>query len=298
MGVFAGAAAANLARLGKTRPVIHNITNFVAMSFTANALLAAGASPVMAHAAEEAAEVTASASALVLNMGTPSRDRIAGMIASGKCANKKNIPVVFDPVGAGTTGFRITAAERLMEEIDFRVLRGNASEVLALGRRCAGSGGVDAVHETSDALETALSLAIRQRAVVAVTGREDVVTDGSRVLRVLNGHPLMARITAAGCTVSAVIGAFLAVDTDTLRAAATALAYFGLAGETAARAASAPGSFMVALLDALYTITPEQLEAGCRIEQAQNRNSKGATGENPECRHLHAGSRDSDDIGI
>jgi len=265
MSDYAQRAAHNLAALRAQKPLIHNITNFVVMNYTANALLAMGASPVMAHAPDEVEEMVGLAGALVLNIGTLTEEWIDSMITAGKAAAKRRLPVVLDPVGSGATALRTRSARRIISDVRPAVIRGNASEVLSLRDASSMTKGVDALHAVDDAARSAAALARELRAVVAITGPVDFVTDGSRTARVANGHSLMGRVTGTGCTATAAIGAFLAVDTDPLSAAATALAYFGLAGEVAAETAAAPGSFMIGMLDALYTISPEQLRDGCRI---------------------------------
>jgi len=259
-------AARNLAALREQRPLIHNITNFVVMNFTANALLAMGASPVMAHAPEEVEEMVGLAGALVLNIGTLTGEWIDSMLKAGRAAAERKVPTILDPVGAGATALRTRSARRIIAEVGPAVIRGNASEVLSLRDDSSRTKGVDSLHSVADAAETAAALASELQTTLAITGPVDMVTDGRRLARVANGHALMGRVTGTGCAATAAIGAFLAVDADPLHAAATALAYFGLAGETAARTAAAPGSFMIHLLDALYTISPEQLREGCRIE--------------------------------
>jgi len=268
MSDYSQRAAHNLAALRAQKPLIHNITNFVVMNYTANALLAMGASPVMAHAPNEVEEMVGLAGALVLNIGTLTEEWIDSMITAGKAAAKRRLPVVLDPVGSGATALRTRSARRIISDVRPAVIRGNASEVLSLRNASSMTKGVDALHAVDDAARSAAALARELRAVVAITGPVDLVTDGRRTARVANGHSLMGRVTGTGCTATAAIGAFLAVDTDPLSAAATALAYFGLAGEVAAETAAAPGSFMIGMLDALYTITPEQLQKGCRIELA------------------------------
>jgi len=265
MSDYAQRAARNLTALRAQKPLIHNITNFVVMNYTANALLAMGASPVMAHAPNEVEEMVGLAGALVLNIGTLTDEWIDSMLAAGKAAAGRGIPVVLDPVGSGATALRTRSARRIISDVRPAVIRGNASEVLSLGDASSKTKGVDALHAVDDAARTAGALARELNAVLAITGPVDLVTDGSRVARVANGHPLMAHVTGTGCTATAAIGAFLAVDPDPFSAAATALAYFGLAGEVAGRSASAPGSFMIGMLDALYTISPEQLREGCKI---------------------------------
>jgi hydroxyethylthiazole kinase len=265
MPSYAAMAARNLAAVRDKRPLIHNITNFVVMNYTANALLAMGASPVMAHAANEVEEMVSLAGALVLNIGTLTEEWVESMIRAGRKACALKIPVVLDPVGSGATTFRTRSARRIIAETRPVVVRGNASEVLSLADASSKTRGVDSAHSVGQATAVAQALALELEATLAITGPEDLVTDGTRVIRIANGHPLMGRVTGTGCAATVTIGAFLAVDPDPVRAAATALAYFGLAGEVAARHAAAPGSFMIQMLDALYTITPEQLEKGCRI---------------------------------
>lgn len=259
-------ASENLTNLRARKPLIHNITNYVVMNYTANALLACGASPVMAHAAEEVEEMVSFAGALVLNIGTLTPAWVDAMVTAGKEANRRGVPVILDPVGSGATRLRTDSAKRLIEEVKIQVIRGNASEVLSLSRDGARTKGVDSVHAVDEAADAAQSLAGELKTTLAITGAVDLVTDGHRVCRVSNGHELMARVTGTGCTATALIGAFLAVDRDSVDAAATALAYFGLAGEVAAATAKAPGSFQIALLDALFTVDGEQLCAGAKIQ--------------------------------
>jgi hydroxyethylthiazole kinase len=259
-------AAQNLAEIRKQKPLIHNITNYVVMNYTANALLAMGASPVMAHAANEVEEMVSFAGALVLNIGTPADDWIASMITAGKKASELKTPIILDPVGSGATLFRTNAAKRIIRETRVSVIRGNSSEILSLRQDNSKTKGVDSIHSVEAAAESAKILAGELDSILAVTGPTDLITDGRQVIRVSNGHPLMGYITGTGCTATVTIGAFLSVDGDPVSASATALAFFGLAGEVAAKNAFAPGSFMIAMLDALYTITPEELLRGCKFE--------------------------------
>ncbi|MBU0988447.1 MAG: hydroxyethylthiazole kinase [Proteobacteria bacterium] len=263
---LAKTAARNLAAVREKKPLIHNITNYVVMNYTANALLAMGASPVMAHAPNEVEEMVSFAGALVLNIGTLTDDWIASMIKAGKKASQLKTPIILDPVGAGATTLRTSAAKSIIQETRVDVIRGNASEVLSLRHEDSKTKGVDAIHSVEAATQTAIILANELESVLAITGPTDLITDGQQVIRVSNGHPLMGYVTGTGCTATVTIGAFLAIDKDPVSATATALAFFGLAGEVAAKNASAPGSFMIAMLDALYNITPERLQAGCRFE--------------------------------
>ena len=261
-------AAENLRHVREKKPLVHSITNYVVMNYTANALLACGASPVMAHAAEEVEEMVSLAGALVLNIGTLSPPWIEAMLKAGKRANALHVPVILDPVGAGATRLRTDSAKRLIEGLSIRVIRGNASEILSLSGERSGSRtkGVDSVHTVDQAAETAMALARELRTTLAITGAVDLITDGERVCRVMNGHEMMGRITGTGCTATVIIGAFLAVDPNPLEAATTGLSYFGLAGEKAAAKTLSPGSFQIALLDALYEMKEEELRAGARIQ--------------------------------
>ncbi|WP_041277537.1 hydroxyethylthiazole kinase [Desulfotalea psychrophila] len=261
-------AAENLQQIRENKPLIHNITNFVVMNYTANVLLATGASPVMAHAQNEVEEMVAFAGSLVLNIGTLSESWVSSMLMASQRANTLKTPIILDPVGSGATAFRTASAKRIIAEAKVSVIRGNASEILSLGSEQSNTRGVDTSQSVSDAAQTASLLARELDTILAITGPTDLVTDGRRVFNVDNGHPLMPYVTGTGCSATAVVGAFAAVDRDYLRAATTALAFFGLAGEMAGKAATGPGSFMIHLLDALYNMSPEQLEKGCRIKES------------------------------
>jgi len=264
---MAQTAAENLKRVRAQKPLVHNITNYVVMNYTANALLACGASPVMAHAAEEVEEMVTLAGALVLNIGTLSPPWVEAMIKAGKRAQAVHVPVVLDPVGAGATRLRTDSARRLIEEFPVQVIRGNASEILSLaGGKSGRTKGVDTVHTVDEAGDAAMELARELRTTLAITGAVDLITDGRQIIRVMNGHEMMGRVTGTGCTATVIVAAFLAVDSNPLEAAATALSFFGLAGEKAAAKSSAPGTFQIALLDALYQITEDDLEKGAKIQ--------------------------------
>jgi hydroxyethylthiazole kinase len=259
-------ASDNLKKLRDKKPLIHNITNYVVMNYTANALLACGASPVMAHAAEEVEEMVSFAGALVLNIGTLTLEWVEAMLRAGKKANSLKVPIVLDPVGSGATRLRTDSSQRLARDLSLQVVRGNASEVLSLARKESRTKGVDSIHTVDEAQEAAIALAKDLKTTLAITGKVDLITDGKRILKVHNGHELMGRVTGTGCTATVIIGAFLAVDPDPVSAAATALAYFGLTGEKAASQAKTPGSYQIALLDALFSIDQEELRKGAKIE--------------------------------
>lgn len=259
-------AADNLKKVREKKPLIHSITNYVVMNYTANALLACGASPVMAHAMEEVQEMVSLAGALVLNIGTLTPQWVEAMLHAGKRANLLRIPIVLDPVGSGATRLRTDSAMRLTRELSIQVVRGNASEVLSLAKKDARTRGVDSLHSVEEAEEAAIVLARELKTTLAITGKVDLITDGERIYKVHNGHEMMGMVTGTGCTATVMIGAFLAVDQDPVEAATTALAYFGLAGEKAAAHTKSPGTYQVSLLDAIFSIDEERLKQGARIE--------------------------------
>ncbi|HBT47233.1 MAG TPA: hydroxyethylthiazole kinase [Peptococcaceae bacterium] len=257
-----------LERVREQRPLIHHITNLVVTNVTANVTLAVGASPVMAYAPEEVADMTRLAQGLVLNMGTLTQEVVEAMLLAGKAAKEAGIPVIFDPVGAGATAFRTSVARKIMEEIPVDILRGNASEVACVAGLGGQTRGVDAGHAPAgDVAELTRETARKLKTVVVITGATDYVSDGTRLVAVDNGHPLLTRVTGTGCSVTSAIAAFRAVEADGVEAGAAALAYFGLAAEKAAEAAGGPGSFQVALLDALYNLTRDGLIRGVRIRE-------------------------------
>jgi hydroxyethylthiazole kinase len=252
-----------LQEVRRVSPLVHSITNYVSMDITANALLAIGASPAMIHAEEEVEEFVSIAGALVVNIGTLSPAWVRSMELAASRAGALGKPWVLDPVGAGATSYRTGTAASLAR-LGPSVVRGNASEILALAGTGVGARGVDSVHGSESAAEVARALASELGCVVAVTGATDYITNGERMLRVENGHPMMTRVTALGCTASALIGAFLVVSPDPLQAAAQALAILGLAGQIAAGDSHGPGSLRSRLLDALYVMDEAAIQ-GVRI---------------------------------
>jgi hydroxyethylthiazole kinase len=247
-------------------PLIHNITNYVVMNSTANALLAVGASPVMAHAIEELDEMVAIASALVINIGTLSEHWVESMSRAGRAARRRGIPIVLDPVGSGATRMRTTVALRLIDEAQPTVIRGNASEIRSLVLGEKETRGVDSTRTSEESVDAARSLARQARCVVTVSGATDVIVDSERVVRVHNGNPLMTRVTGMGCTATAVTAAFAAVNADSLQAAAHAMAVVGIAGEIAAERSAGPGSLQVNFLDVLYGLTEPEMRKRLRSE--------------------------------
>jgi hydroxyethylthiazole kinase len=250
----------SLERIRGAKPLIHQITNYVVMNETANATLALGALPVMAHAPEEVEEMVAIAGALVLNIGTLSSHWVDAMLAAGRAANARGIPVVLDPVGAGATTYRTETAKRILDEVRVTVLRGNAGEIATLAGVDAEVRGVESIGAAAAASDVARRAGHALGVVAAVTGAVDHVSDGTQTIAIENGHSLLATITGTGCMSSALTGCFLAVNRDRpLEAAAEALVAFGVAGEDAARVAHGPGSFHVALYDSLAALDPATL---------------------------------------
>jgi hydroxyethylthiazole kinase len=257
----------SLRRLREAKPLVHQITNYVVMNETANATLALGALPVMAHAREEVEEMVQLAGALVLNIGTLSPHWVEAMLAAGRKANELGVPVVLDPVGAGATTYRTETAKRILDEVGVTVLRGNVGEVATLVGVAAEVRGVESIDAGGDAAEVARSAARSLGVIASVTGPVDHVSDGETVLAVSNGHPLLAAITGTGCMSTTVTGCFLAVNRDRLlEAAAEALVAFGVAGEDAAMGARGPGSFHVGLYDALAALDPATLDGRAKVE--------------------------------
>jgi len=261
---LAAAVQGVVTRIRASAPLVHSITNYVVMNTTANALLALGASPAMVHALEEVEDFTSISSALVVNIGTLSPTWVTAMQRAAVRAGERGIPWVLDPVGAGATAYRTDTARALLA-LRPTVLRGNASEILAVAGETGGTKGVDSTAGSDAALEAATLLAQRHQCTVVITGAVDIATDGARVVRCGNGHPLMPRVTGLGCSLSALTGACLAVETDALHAAAAALAIAGTAGEVAAERAKGPGSLQLEMLDALYQLTPAEFAAKARL---------------------------------
>jgi hydroxyethylthiazole kinase len=255
-----------LRRLRERKPLVHQITNYVVMNETANATIALGALPVMANAREEVEEMVALAGALVLNIGTLSPPWVEAMLLAGKAANERDIPVVLDPVGAGATRYRTDTVKRILEEVEVAVLRGNQGEVATLVGVQAEVRGVESIEVGGEAAELARAAGRNLSLVASVTGPVDHVSDGDRVLSVSNGHQFLATVTGTGCMSSAITGCFLAAKPEApLEAAAEALAAFGVAAEDAAVGAKGPGSFHVALYDALAALEPDTLDERSKI---------------------------------
>lgn len=245
----------DLERLRAQAPLIQNITNFVVMNNTANALLALGASPAMVHAPDEADDFVNIASALVVNIGTLDTNFVAGMKAAMTRANELGKPIVFDPVGVGATPYRNQISRELLDLAAPTVIRGNASEIMALAGLNAQTKGVDSLFGSDAAVDAARQLSEDLANVVVISGAEDYIIAGNKTAIIGNGHPLMTKVTGMGCTATALIGAFAAINTDYFAAATHAMAIMGIAGELAAAVKAAPGSLQVNFLDVLHQLS-------------------------------------------
>lgn len=250
---------ADLKLVREKSPLVHNITNYVVMNNSANALLAIGASPIMAHAVEEIEDMVSIVSVLVINMGTLSEKWVDAMLLAGNAAHKRGIPVVFDPVGVGATPYRNRVAASILSACKPSIIRGNGSEIMALAKESVSTKGVDSTTSSNNALDAAKRLALETGAVVVISGEEDFITDGITVRSVKNGSTLMTKVTGMGCTATAVVGAFAAINSNMLEAATHGMAVMGVAGEMASQKSQGPGTLQLHFYDALYNLTPEIL---------------------------------------
>jgi hydroxyethylthiazole kinase len=247
-------------------PLVHNITNYVVMNTTANALLAVGASPIMAHAVDEVDDMVKIASSLVINIGTLSKNWIDGMIKAGKAARERDIPMVFDPVGAGATSYRTNTALQIIKECRPGVIRGNASEIMALVSEKGNTKGVDSIVSSESAIHAARLLAKDTGAVIVISGPVDYIIDNQSVIQVRNGSPMMGKVTGLGCSATALVGAFIAVNKNLLVASAHAMTGMGIAGELAANKSYGPGTMQMHFLDALYTLSEKEIFSHFNVE--------------------------------
>lgn len=254
----------------KNVPLVHCITNYVTVNDVANALLACGGSPIMADDISEVAEITAISNALVINIGTLNARTVESMVKSGKIANEKGIPVVLDPVGAGASTLRNKTVERLINEVKFTVIRGNLSEVSFIAGLSVSTRGVDssAADNVFDAVEVAKTVAKKYGCVAAITGAQDVISDGKRVAKINNGVAAMGKITGTGCMLSGVIGAYAGAVPDKFEATVTAVASMGIAGELSQSkyGKTGTGSLRVGIIDALATADDPVIEKMGKIE--------------------------------
>lgn len=267
-----------LEHLHQTKPIVHNITNYVTVNDCANILLACGASPIMADDMEEVAEITSLCHGLTLNIGTLNQRTIPAMIEAGKMANKLGHPVVLDPVGAGASALRTNTALKLLQEIQLSAIRGNISEIKTLALGVANTRGVDASladqitqENLSGVVSFAKEFSQKTGAVIVITGEVDIVADQYQAYCIHNGHPMMAKVTGTGCQLSTLLTAYIAANPQQpLKAAVAAVCAMGLCGEIAYNRLTpmdGNASYRTYLIDAIYNLTPEELERGARYVQ-------------------------------
>ncbi len=264
-----------LERVRRDRPLVHIISNFVTMNDVANATLAIGARPVMAHALDEVAEVVRSARALVLNLGTPTRERVEVMLAAGSAANAVRTPIVLDPVGVGASIFRSQSVARLLACVHPKIVRGNPDELAALARNTIAMSGVDSLLENPNGACVVRELARRNGAVFVATGAIDYVSDRARLAAVANGTPLLKQVTGAGDILDALIGAASAVEEDALLASVSGLAWLGVAAEDAAGRTAGIGAFRTGLFDALGNLDAALIRDCAKILEVDSGGSNG-----------------------
>ena len=266
MKLTASSIWSSVEEIRRKSPVIHNITNYVVMNNTANALLALGASPVMAHAEEEVEDMVNIAGALVINIGTLSAHWIRAMFRAAYQARERNVPIILDPVGVGATVYRTSTARELLQEVPPAVIRGNASEIMALLEEEVQTKGVDSTAASHAAVDVACRLNRIYGSVVCVSGETDYIVYGDDITKIMNGHPMMTKVTGMGCIATALCGAFAAVNPAFAEAASQAMAVMGIAGEMAAENAPGPGSLQVAFNDVLYRLSEEDIRRYLRTD--------------------------------
>jgi hydroxyethylthiazole kinase len=247
-------------------PVVHNITNYVVMNTTANTLLSIGASPVMAHAVEEMEEMVSIASALVINIGTLSREWIMAMFKAAENANARSIPIILDPVGAGATSLRTETAREFIRAFRPSVVRGNASEIMSVLENRGKTKGVESTEASHHAISAGRGINEAYGSVVCISGETDYIIEAGQVIKIRNGHQMLTRVTGMGCAATALCGAFAAVNENPAQAAAHAMTVMGIAGEIAAQGASGPGTLQVRFFDALFNLSKEDIEKRMKVE--------------------------------
>ncbi len=253
-------------KIREKAPLVHNITNYVVMNNTANALLAIGASPVMAHAEDEVQDMVKIASSLVINIGTLSERWVSAMKLALKQANIMKKPVVLDPVGAGATPYRNKVVAELLEAGTFSAIRGNASEIMALVSTTHQTKGVDSILSSDNAVHAGQLLNREYGSIICVSGAVDYVISSKQIIKIMNGHPLMGRVTGMGCIATALIGAFIGIEENIQYAVAGAMAIMGIAGELAVSRSEGPGSLQMHFLDKLHNISRDEFMATLRID--------------------------------
>jgi hydroxyethylthiazole kinase len=268
----------SLCSIRERKPLVHHITNYVTVNDCANITLAIGGSPVMADDINEVRDMVCLASSLVINIGTLNSRTVDAMLEAGKKANELNIPVILDPVGAGATPYRTETAKRIMDEIKLAVIRGNLSEIKTLYGIKAQTKGVDSSEalpkkegELQQVKELAKAFANKLNTVVAITGAADIITDGSKLYTVENGHEIMSKITGTGCMCTSLIGSYLGAGEDTLLAALGGVASMGIAGEVAYerldKEHEGTGTLKTKIIDVIYNLSEEVLLKRVKINE-------------------------------
>ena len=254
--------AASLSTVRNKKPLIHQITNYVTVNDCANVTLAVGGSPVMADAVEEAAEMASLAQALVINIGTLNARTIVSMLAAGRRARERGIPVILDPVGVGATRLRTDTVKTIIEQVRPTVIRGNMSEIKCLAGLAVAIKGVDSVADAGQGEQIARQLADQLGCIIAITGKQDIVSDGARTALINNGHELLSKVTGTGCMATALVGTYCGAIPDWYVGTIAGILTMGLAGEIAERSlisGDGIGLFKVRLFDAIYNLTPDQV---------------------------------------
>lgn len=261
-----------LQQVREENPLVHNMTNQVVANDVANSLIALGASPMMAYAEEEVEEVAQFARAVVLNIGTITKETADAMIKIGRAANKNNVPVVLDPVGVGATSFRKEIVAKLTDAIQFTAIRGNAAEMATVAGKEWESKGVDAGRGHASKEDIVRTIAQNYQCVAAISGEVDFVSDGTKVISISNGHLLMGKITGSGCMLSGLCGAFVSLlPKEPLDSIVAAHTVYTIAGERAGERSDVqgPGTFRAALMDELYRLDPSDAEKEACIQYVE-----------------------------
>jgi hydroxyethylthiazole kinase len=259
-------AYALLKKVRIQKPVVHHLTNWVTIYDCANIVKVMGASPVMAHAKEEVADMANIASSLVLNIGTLTVDFVESMKVAAKSANKKGIPVILDVCGAGATSLRDQKCFELLDGTKIDIIKGNASEIARISGEDVKTKGVDAGKVEQNLKQLAKSLSQKRKCTVVITGKEDVVANQNKLYIVKNGHSMMTNVVGTGCMAASVIGTFAAVEKDSAYASAAALVCFEIAAECAAKQSKGPASFKEKLFDCLFNLDKKTIDKMQRVE--------------------------------
>lgn len=259
-------ASEHMKKVRDTCPLVHHITNYVTVNDCANICICAGGSPVMTDESKDVPDMVKIASAVVLNIGTLNERTVQSMLLAGKCANDAGIPVILDPVGVGATQYRTAVAELILKKVKVSVIKGNHGEISVLAGLGGEVRGVDSVSGANDVASATLALAKRTGTIVAATGPVDYVSDGESVVSRSNGSPLLATVSGTGCMTSSVVGAYVGACGGSMESVASAISVMCIASEIAAEdpAVTGPGTFKPKLLDAMYNLKSEDVDARLR----------------------------------